>query len=75
MGVGMTAVMIFLMLLIACIEWVKYFNRNFTALELQTQKSHRKSRDSSTKNEASPAVPVEVFAAAIKAFEADNKSS
>ena len=57
------------------IEWVKYFNRNFTALELQTQKSHRKSRDSSTKNEASPAVPVEVFAAAINAFEADNESS
>ncbi len=75
MGVGMTAVMIFLMLLIACIELVKYFNRNFTALELQTQKSHRKSRDSPTKNEASPAVPVEVFAAAINAFEADNKSS
>ncbi len=75
MGVGMTAVMIFLMLLIACIEWVKYFNRNFTALDLQTQKSHRKSRDSPTKNEASPAVPVEVFAAAINAFEADNKLS
>ena len=68
MGVGMTAVMIFLMLLIACIEWVKYFNRNFTALELQTQKSHRK-------NEASRAVPVEVFAAAINAFEADNENS
>ena len=75
MGVGMTAVMIFLMLLIACIEWVKYFNRNFTAFELQTQKSHRKSRDSNAKNEASRAVPVEVFAAAINAFEADNKSS
>ena len=75
MGVGMTAVMTFLMLLIACIEWVKYLNRNLTALEQQTHKSHRKSRDSPAKNEASPAVPVEVFAAAINAFEADNKSS
>ena len=75
MGVGMTAVMIFLMLLIACIEWVKYFNRNFTAIEQQTQKAHRKSRDYTAKNEASQAVPVEVFAAAINAFEADNKNS
>jgi len=75
MGVGMATVMIFLMLLIACIEWVKYLNRNLTALEQQTQKAHRKSRDSPAKNDARPAVPVEVFAAAINAFEADKKSS
>ena len=75
MGVGMTAVMIFLMLLIACIEWVKYLNRNFTALDQQTHKANRKSYDSPAKNEASPTVPVEVFAAAINAFEADNEIS
>jgi len=75
MGVGMATVMLFLMLMIACIEWVKYLNRNFTALEQQTQKARRKSRNFPAKHEAISAVPVEVFAAAITAFEADNKTS
>ena len=75
MGVGMATVMLFLMLMIACIGWVKYFNRNFTALEQQAQKTRRKSSNSPTKQQVIPAVPVEVFAAAITAFEADSKTS
>jgi|TARA_B110000211_G_scaffold231654_1_gene293616 sodium pump decarboxylase gamma subunit len=75
MGVGMATVMLFLMLMIVCIQWVKYLNRNFTALEQQTQKARRKSSNSPAKPEAMTAVPVEVFAAAITAFEADNKTS
>jgi Na+-transporting methylmalonyl-CoA/oxaloacetate decarboxylase gamma subunit len=75
MGVGMATVMLFLMLMIACIKWVKYLNRNFTALEQQAQKTRRKSSNSPTKQQVISAVPVEVFAAAITAFEADSKTS
>ena len=75
MGVGMTTVMLFLLLMIACIEWVKYLNRNFTALEQQVQKARRKSSNSPEKQQVISSVPVEVFAAAIKAFEADSKTS
>ncbi|MBC8219905.1 MAG: OadG family protein [Proteobacteria bacterium] len=75
MGVGMATVMLFLMLMIACIEWVKYLNRNFTALEQQAQKARRKSGNSPAKQQVISAVPVEVFAAAITAFEADSKTS
>ena len=75
MGVGMATVMLFLMLMIICIEWVKYFNRNFTALEQQAQKARRKSKNSPEKQQVIQSVPVEVFAAAITAFEADSKTS
>ena len=75
MGVGMATVMLFLMLMIACIRWVKYLNRNFTALEQQVQKARRKSSNSPEKQQIISSVPVEVFAAAITAFEADSKTS
>ena len=75
MGVGMATVMLFLMLMIACIEWVKYLNRNFTALEQQAQKARRKPNNSPEKHQVIPSVPVEVFAAAITVFEADSKTS
>ena len=75
MGVGMATVMLFLMLMIACIEWVKYLNRNFTALEQQVQKARRKSSNSPEKQQVISSVPVEVFASAITAFEADSKTS
>ena len=75
MGVGMATVMLFLVLMIACIEWVKYLNRNFTALEQQAQKARRKSSHSPEKQSVIPSVPVKVFAAAITAFEADSKTS
>ena len=75
MGVGMATVMLFLMLMIACIELVKYLNRNFTALEQQAHKARRKSSNSPKKQQVIPSVPVEVFAAAITTFEADGKTS
>ena len=75
MGVGMATVMSFLMLMIACIEWVKYLNRNCTALEQQAQKARRKSSNSPAKQQVISTVPVEVFAAAITTFEADSKTS
>ena len=72
MGVGMATVMLFLMLMIACIEWVKYLNRNFTDLE---QKARQKRSNSPAKQQVILSVPVEVFAAAITTFEADSKTS
>ena len=75
MGVGMATVMLFLMLMIACIEWVKYLNRNFTALEQRAQKALRKFSNSPAKQKVISPVPVEVFATAITVFEADSKTS
>ena len=75
MGVGMATVMLFLMLMIACIEWAKYLNRNFTALEKQALETRRKSTNSPAKQQVISSVPVEVFAAAITAFESDSKTS
>ena len=75
MGVGMATVMLFLMLMIACIELVKLVNRNSTAIEQQAQKSPQKSRTNTATRQAKSAVLAEVFAAAITAFETDNKTS
>jgi len=75
MVAGMATVMLFLMLMIACIEWVKHLNRNSTAIEQQAQKSRRKSSTNPATQQATSAVPVEVLAAAITAFETDNKTS
>ena len=72
MVVGMATVMIFLVLLIACIELVKYLTRNHAAHVLENQK---KLVDTAFKLENSKTVPIEVFAAAISAFEADIKKS
>ena len=75
MGVGMATVMLFLMLMIACIEWVRHLTRNFTTLEQQNQKSRRKTSKPPVKTEATATVPVEVFAAAITSFESDHNTS
>ena len=75
MGVGMATVMLFLMLMIACIEWVKHLNRNSNAIEQQAQKSRQKSSTNTATQQAKSEVPAEVFAAAITAFETDNKTS
>ena len=75
MGVGMATVMLFLILMIACIELVKYLNRNLTAIEQQAQTENRKSSNSPTKKQVKASVPVEVFAAAITSFEVDSKTS
>lgn len=75
MGVGMATVMLFLMLMIACIEWVRHLTRNFTTLEQQNQKSRRKTSKPPVKKEGTGTVPVEVFAAAITSFESDHNTS
>jgi len=74
MGIGMATVMLFLLLMIACIEWVKHLTRNYTLLQQQVLKSQRKSSTNSPETDTS-AVPIEVFAAAISTFESDNNST
>lgn len=73
MGVGMATVMLFLILMILCINWVKNVNRNFTELEESSLKENQKSKTNNPKSEKLTALPIKVFAAAISAFESETK--
>ena len=75
MIVGMATVMLFLLLLIACIEWVKFLTRNFTMNQQQSLHQSRKSDSNKYKTVPKLEVPVEVFAAAIASYESDNNTS
>ena len=74
MIVGMATVMLFLLLLIACIEWVKFLTRNFTMNQEQSSLQSRKSDSNKYKTVPNLEVPVEVFAAAIASYESDNNT-
>ena len=74
MIVGMATVMLFLLLLIACIEWVKFLTRNFTMNQQQSSLQSRKSDSNKYKTVPNLEVPVEVFAAAIASYESDNNT-
>ena len=75
MIVGMATVMLFLLLLIACIEWVRFLTRNFTLNQEQSLLLSRKSDSNKYKTVPKLEVPVEVFAAAIESYESDNNTS
>ena len=75
MGVGMTTVMLFLMAMIACIEWVKLFTRKYTILEQQALQARREYNPNSTETDKSYIVPVEVFSAAITTFESEKNTT
>ena len=75
MIVGMATVMLFLLLLIACIEWVKFLTRNFTMNQEQSLLQSRKSDSNKYNTVPNLEVPVEVFAAAIASYESDNNTS
>ena len=75
MIVGMATVILFLLLLIACIEWVKFLTRNFTMNQQQSLHQSRKSDSNKYKTVPKLEVPVEVFAAAIASYESDNNTS
>ena len=74
MCIGMATVMLFLLLMIACIEWVKHLTRNYTLLQQQALQARRRSNPNSTETDTSSTVPVEVFSAAITAFESENNT-
>lgn len=75
MVVGMSTVMLFLLLMIVCIEWVKFLTRNFTLNQQQTLQDKRKSDLMTHKSTQSFDVPIEVFAAAIASYESANNTS
>ena len=75
MIVGMSAVMLFLLMLIACIEWVKFLTRNFSLNQEQALLQSRKSDSNKFKTVPNLELPVEVFAAAIASYESDNNTS
>jgi len=75
MCIGMATVMLFLLLMIVCIEWVKHLTRNYTMLQQQVLKSKRKSSKNFPETDTTTAVPIEVFAAAISTFESDKNSA
>ena len=75
MIMGMATVILFLLLLIACIEWVKFLTRNFTMNQQQSLHQSRKSDSNKYTTVPKLEVPVEVFAAAIASYESDNNTS
>ena len=75
MIVGMATVILFLLMLIACIEWVKFLTRNFTLNQEQSLLLSRKSDSNKFKTAPILELPVEVFAAAIASYESDNNIS
>ena len=75
MIVGMASVMLFLLLLIASIELIKLFTRNFTINQQQLLLLSRKSNSNKFNTVPELEVPVEVFAAAIASYESDNNTS
>ena len=75
MIVGMASVMIFLLLLIACIKLIKFLTRNFSMNQEQSLLLSRKSGSNKYKDVPNLEVPVEVFAAAITYYELDNNNT
>ena len=75
MIMGMATVMLFLLLLIACIEWVRFLTRNFALNQEQSLQLSRKSDTNKFKTVPDLELPVEVIAAAIVSYETDNNIS
>ena len=74
MCVGMAMVMLFLLLMIVFIAWVKNLTRNYTILQLQALQARRKLKTNTTQTDQSCTVPIEVFAGAITSFESDDNT-
>ena len=74
MCVGMAMVMLFLLLMIVFIAWVKNLTRNYTILQLQALQARRKFKTNTSQTDQLSAVPIEVFAGAITSFESDDNT-
>ena len=74
MCVGMAMVMLFLLLMIVFIAWVKNLTRNYTILQLQALQARRKFKTNTTQTDQTSTVPIEVFAGAITSFESDDNT-
>ena len=75
MIVGMASVMLFLLLIIACVELIKFLTRNFRMNQEQSFLINRKSGSNKYKDFPNLEVPVEVFAAAIAYHESVNNNT
>ena len=75
MIVGMASVMLFLLLIIACVELIKFLTRNFRMNQEQSFLINRKSGSNKYKDFPNLEVPVEVFVAAIEYYESDNNNT
>ena len=74
MCVGMAMVMLFLLLMIVFIAWVKNITSNYTILQLQALQARSKLKTNTTQTDQSSVVPIEVFAGAITSFESDDNT-
>ena len=75
MILGMASVMLFLLLLIVCVELIKFLTRNFRMMQEQSLLLNRKTGSNKYKDFPNLEVPVEVFAAAIAHYELDNNNT
>ena len=75
MIVGMASVMLFLLLLIASVELIKFLTRNFRMNQEQSVLLSRKSVSNKYKDIPNLEVPVEVFGAAIEYYESNNSNT
>ena len=75
MIVGMASVMLFLLLLIVCVELIKFLTRNFRMMQEQSLLINRKTVSNKYKDVPNLEVPVEVFASAIAYYELDNNNT
>ena len=75
MIVGMASVMLFLLLLIGCVEFIKFITQNFRMMQEQSLLLNRKSGSNKYKDVPNLEVPVEVFAAVIAYYELDNNNT
>ncbi len=73
MGVGMTTVMLFLLLMIACIGLVARFTRKQSQLEEAALANQQVAARPPPPPAKQAAVPVEVFTAAIAVYEEERK--
>ena len=71
MILGMTTVMLFLILMIVFIELVKFLNLNFNEHEKTSFEKKEKSEFQTSIPNNKKELPIEVFVAAISAFESD----
>jgi len=76
MLIGMSTVFVFLLLMIALIDIVAYFTQKYAVIELaqiELDKLARINKGRKKKNGASKETPAAVIAAAVSAYEADQK--
>ena len=71
MILGMATVILFLVFMIILIEMVKYLNLNFNEIEKNYIEKKEKSEFQTSIAHKKKEFPIEVFAAAINAFESD----